>query len=186
MSTNNIKYIASTFLVSVLVIVFVGFILSFFNLSNTSDKSYGLTTLNLVIYKYIIFGVVLILILNKCFNNDNISNLKNLLLNNLKYFVIESLPIMIILISIISLIIINYKYTFKINSGDLTDSFYFFNKIHLIVLFLQLIIYYYNIKNKAKDTSMNMTTMGNYVLSFVNIITTLIIIIEAYYYSTDG
>ena len=33
---------------------------------------------------------------------------------------------------------------------------------------------------------MNMTTMGNYVLSFVNIITTLIIIIEAYYYSTDG
>lgn len=184
---NNINYITSTFLFSVIFVIAIGFILSFFNFSSTYDYSYGLTTLNLIIYLFVIFGVLLTIILNVYFKHTPIENISNILLDNFKFFMVDLLPIVLIVVSVISLTLLNNNYNVKINSGNLSNNYYTFNKVYLAILFFQFLNLFIYFKNKINNKDYTIfNKIINYILSFTNIIITLIIWTEAVKFSTDG
>jgi hypothetical protein len=163
--------------------MFIGFIFSF--TFNTE-----LTTLNLIIYLYIIFGSLLVLILIVAFKEKtNGMSVIDIITNYLKFLMIDLIPIILIMSSIISLIILNFYNNKKINSGDLTNQFYLFNKIYLAILFFQFLnffIYFKKNISNSNNSNLSIYKILNYILSFINIIITVIMWTEVKLFTTDG
>jgi hypothetical protein len=181
---NNVKYIIYSFLLSIICIIFIGFILTLtFNTNN-----YELTTLNLIIYLYVIFGILLVLILYiKLKQEFKTSSFIEIITNNLKFIMIDLSPVILIIISVLSLMIINYDNNNKINNGNLTKQFYLFNKIYLAILFFQFLNFFIYFKNKINNSNNTFIyKIVNYILSVINIIITIIIWSEVNLFTTDG
>jgi len=181
---NNVKYIIYSFLLSIICIIFIGFILTLtFNTNN-----YELTTLNLIIYLYVIFGILLVLILYiKLKQEFKTSSFIEIITNNFKFIMIDLSPVILIIISVLSLMIINYDNNNKINNGNLTKQFYLFNKIYLAILFFQFLNFFIYFKNKINNSNNTFIyKIVNYILSFINMIITIIIWSEVNLFTTDG
>lgn len=192
---RDIKYL-SLFLVCTIVAIFVSFILlllnltSVLNFNDSTDKTFGLTTLYLPLYYSIIFGFLLIIIINLLINKKDDLNLIGTLRSTLKsisiYLFTDLIPIILWVISIISLIVLNYNYTIKINSNSLTDTFYIFNILYLGIVFFQLLTYIYYVRLDADKINNFTRVITNYILVAFNIIFTFIIWDQPLYFSTDG
>ena len=192
---RDIKYL-SLFLVCTIVAIFVSFILlllnltSVLNFNDSTDKTFGLTTLYLPLYYSIIFGFLLIIIINLLINKKDDLNLIGSLRSTLKsisiYLFTDLIPIILWVISIISLIVLNYNYTIKINSNSLTDTFYIFNILYLGIVFFQLLTYIYYVRLDADKINNFTRVITNYILVAFNIIFTFIIWDQPLYFSTDG
>lgn len=192
---RDIKYL-SLFLVCTIVAIFVSFILlllnltSVLNFNDSTDKTFGLTTLYLPLYYSIIFGFLLIIIINLLINKKDdfnlIGTLRSTLKSNSIYLFTDLIPIILWVISIISLIVLNYNYTIKINSNSLTDTFYIFNILYLGIVFFQLLTYIYYVRLDADKINNFTRVITNYILVAFNIIFTFIIWDQPLYFSTDG
>lgn len=192
---RDIKYL-SLFLFCTIVAIFVSFILlllnltSVLNFNDSTDKTFGLTTLYLPLYYSIIFGFLLIIIINLLINKKDDLNLIGTLRSTLKsisiYLFTDLIPIILWVISIISLIVLNYNYTIKINSNSLTDTFYIFNILYLGIVFFQLLTYIYYVRLDADKINNFTRVIINYILVAFNIIFTFIIWDQPLYFSTDG
>ena len=168
---KDIKYLGF-FIGSILTIIIIVFIILL------SSQPAELTALYLSTYISIIFGFILIII-------SNIYIYKFTLVNNYRYLLFDLLPLILLIVTTISLIKLKFDYTKKINSNSLTDTFYTFNIVNLGIIFFQFIIYITNIRidiNKSNNTF----RIINLLLAIVNIIFTYIIWEQPLYFSTDG
>lgn len=156
----------------------IAFLIGFFTSKQISIGSY--------IAGYSVFILALLMILIIMFSNENL----NLSTISGIFTIINNSGPFLLLLGIIGfmLYLLIYYYTNIIN-GHVSNGYYTFNNIILLLLFIQFYIIQGEINSSKFDNAGKLPKITNYILYLLSVIcvmVTIIINIILKYYSTDG
>jgi len=159
----------------------VAFLISFFS---TGDVSLGAS---LAGYSVLILGIMMILII--LFQNILKSNQNQGTFQLIYSIFVNTGPFIFILgvIAFILYLIINYKNI--IMGNHVSQSYYTFSNMAIILLLIQLYIVYTNISSDKFETSGKLSKVTSsliYLLALLTCMCSLILFIILKYYTTDG
>jgi len=159
----------------------IAFLISFFS---TGDVSLGAS---LAGYSVLILGIMMILII--LFQNILKSNQNQGTFQLIYSILVNTGPFIFILgvIAFILYLIINYKN--MIMANHVSQSYYTFSNIAIVLLLLQLYIVYTNISSDKFETSGKLSKVTSsliYLLAVLTSMCSLILFIILKYYTTDG
>jgi hypothetical protein len=161
------------------ILILVCSIICFFSVFFTFNKS-NLTLVNLAVFIFSLVGYVMtiILIIYNVHNNNT---------HKILNFIKNLFPIILSVISLVSVIMLNIYYTIKINDNILPNPYYTFNTLYIGVLCLQFGFIYYHLNKNIKNGINNIYyLLADYALSLIIVIFAVIQWIEVIYFTTDG
>ncbi len=164
-----------------LIVSIISFIIYMLSVGQTSLGAYISGLCSLILGLIMILYIVIYNILNTIQNSS--------LLKGLTLIINISLPFLIMLgvtLLILYLLITNKE---RIIRGRISNSFYTFSNISVLILLIQMIIVYNNINSSKFDSTKRLSRLTSIILNLFNVITglcaiTLFNILK--YYSADG
>lgn len=162
--------------------IIVGGVLSIISLFIDSKTA---APLSITAYTCITLGVVLImctLINNLNLNIGNISDLFTALKLNIGPFILMTL-------TLVYLLYLTIAYRKRIESGEISDSYYTFNNITILLIGIQIILIYAGMDRpsfKSQGVIPLMYSSFIYLVGFINIIFAFTLGVILSYFTTDG
>ena len=163
------------------IVIFVGIIILFITIgiSNTQEGMYG----QMIGYGFLTVGFII--------KAATSSNLFGCIAPNLKmsYFLYSVLPFIIVALLGVLVIMILSNYYNRIVGGKVTEDFYMFSKMFIVLVCAQIGLYYYGANKKDNPNPGILSAaygMAIYLLSLLNALVLISIYIVLAYYTTDG
>lgn len=159
----------------------ISFIISFFS---TGDVSYGAI---LAGYSVLILGVMMILLI--LFDNTLRVTQNDTIFQIIYALIMASGPFLLMLgvIGFIMYLIIYYQKI--INEGHVSQSYYTFSKIAIVLILVQIYIVYTNISNDRFESTGKISKVTSSLIYLLGVLTTicsLILFTVLRYFTTDG
>ena len=176
-----LNWYSSVYKAFILASVFL-FILSF---GTTGETTFGAL---IAAYATMIIGILMIMVLITNGLLEGISNTQSIFKTIISVlFTIGPFLLMLAVIGVILYLTIMYKNV--IESGHVSDSYYTFSKITIVLFLLQIYLLYGSINSEKFNTTGNISKVTNsliYLLSVITGICSIILYTVFTYFTTDG
>ncbi len=162
--------------------IIVGAVLSIISLFIDTKTA---ASLSITAYTCITLGIILImstLINNLSFVSNNLSELFMVIKLNIGPFILMTL-------TLIYLLYLTIFYRKRIESGEISDSYYIFNNITILLIGIQIILLYAGMDRPSFKTNGVIPLMFSsfiYLVGFVNLIFAFTLGVILRYFTTDG
>ena len=160
--------------------IIVGGVLSIISLFIDSKTA---APLSITAYTCITLGVILIM--STLINNLNTSNISDLFMA-LK---LNIGPFIFMTLTLVYLLYLTITYRKRIESGEISDSYYTFNNITILLIGIQIILLYAGMDRpsfKSQGVIPLMYSSFIYLVGFVNIVFAFTLGVILSYFTTDG
>ena len=193
--------------ITMLFLVFAGiFIKLFFEASPTINGLNGPATTTVWGYSLTAFALFILLFTSMYLQknedktrrlgfleNDSESFINKVKTITISFLGLHSIPILLTLLFVISIIALNFTYYKKINSNSVSDSYNQYSNYSTFLLLIQVILlskYMLDLVNSTSDTSIQLKNKGkisgfSIILSTINFIFALIMYVLLNFYTTD-
>lgn len=160
--------------------IIVGGVLSIISLFIDSKTA---APLSITAYTCITLGVILIM--STLINNLNVGNVSDLLM----MLKLNIGPFIFMTLTLIYLLYLTITYRKRIESGEISDSYYTFNNITILLIGIQIILLYVGMDRPSfKTQGVIPLTYSSfiYLVGFINIIFAFTLGVILTYFTTDG
>ena len=163
------------------IVIFVGIVLLFMtiSISNTQEGMYG----QIIGYGFLAVGFII-----KAATSSNLFSCIEAS-KKFSYFLYSILPFIIVALLAFLIIAMLVNYYNRIVGGKVTSDFYMFSKMFIVLVCVQIGIYYYGTNKKDNPNPGILSSaygMSIYLLSLLNVLVLISLYVILAYYTTDG
>ena len=159
----------------------IGFVIGWFSKGNVSLNSY--------IAGYSILILAIMMILTTLINNTFKVSADPSVTGSISSIIMVTGPFILMLATIAVVLYLMIKYKTIIVEDTVSQGYYSFNNVFILILFLQLAIVYMNVSSPTFEQTGKISKMNSYLLYLLGVlgsITSVIIYTILHYFTTDG